>query len=32
MPGETNATVYEAVDEVLEAPVEIDLRKSAELD
>ncbi|WP_121744432.1 Cdc6/Cdc18 family protein [Natronorubrum halophilum] len=32
MPGETNATVYEAVDSELEAPVEFDLREPVELD
>lgn len=32
MPGETNAKVYEVVDEELEAPVEFDLRETAELD
>ncbi|MXV62099.1 AAA family ATPase [Natronorubrum sp. JWXQ-INN-674] len=32
MPGETNAKVYEAVDSELEAPVEFELRQTAELD
>ncbi|MFC6766043.1 Cdc6/Cdc18 family protein [Natrinema soli] len=32
MPGETKATVYEAVDPELEAPVEFEVRETAELD
>nr|WP_245742062.1 AAA family ATPase [Natrinema salaciae] len=31
MPGDTNAKVYEAVDPELEAPVEFDLRETAEI-